>query len=130
MPRQVDRESFLFDVFVPAVKASPEVARLARGSAIVSLQDERGHAEGRRLCYFEGNVFGAVNMNTFPDKLTCAAGRAVEQYPTMAKGFFDPDDLVLVGTYDYAFHQFSVTGNRDALNAWLGEPLAWGRLAH
>jgi hypothetical protein len=54
------------------------------------------------LVYYEGNRFGAVNIQTLEDKVLHAAGRLDQQYPTVAMGVFLRTDFIPVGTFIYA----------------------------
>jgi hypothetical protein len=72
---------------------------IVAGSGIVA---EEATRPGRHLeVYFEGNKFGAVNLKTYPDRIKSAAGRLALRYPTVARGFFDPADFVVVGTFTF-----------------------------
>ena len=73
--------------------------------------------------YFEGNRYGAANLQTFEQRVESAAGRLRARYPTVARGWFACTDWLIVGTYTYLgdgpgrlhVHQ------QDALDAWLQE---------
>src|SRR3546814_18040586 len=51
-------------------------------------------------CYFEGNLYGAVNLERFADRLGAAADRMRDDYPTTSVATFSSDSLVHVGEYD------------------------------
>lgn len=86
------------------------------GSAVCGrLQDN-----GRVLIDYEGNRYGSMNMRTFEEKLLHAAGRHIENYPTVARAMVKSADLIAVGRYDYETKTLSVD-NRDALLGWTGE---------
>lgn len=83
-------------VWVPAPHAAIR-AIIKPGSAIVGINT----GDGRVMCFYEGNLYGAVNLVEFKDKVACAAGRLKHDYPTIAKAWVPKDDLVPVGTYSY-----------------------------
>jgi hypothetical protein len=72
-----------------------------KGSAIVADKEDNHY-----ILHYEGNVHGAVNLETFAGKLVCAAGRKATNYPTLAmlavtEDEFDQNYLV-AGTFDYS----------------------------
>lgn len=85
----------VLQVYVPTLTA-PIRAIVVPGSAIVS----RGIVDtGSVLIYYEGNVYDAVNMRKFSERVLHAAGRLTLKYPTRAKAFVSPEDLVPIGEY-------------------------------
>lgn len=74
---------------------------LAPGSALVA-DPEKEYLPGQIVCYYEGNIHGAVNLRTFADKALCAAGRLAKKYPTSALAAFPVEDLVEVGSASFA----------------------------
>ena len=60
---------------------------------------ERVHDDRLRV-YYEGNLHNAVNLHTLEDKLKCAAGRLIKNYPTVAFGVWSKDEFEFVGTFD------------------------------
>lgn len=82
-----------FDLWIPASAD----AGIAPRSAVVSSCDQAGET---RLCYFEGNVYGADNLRRFSDRVRCAVGRAVHRYPTLARSRLPVAMLRHVGTFD------------------------------
>lgn len=99
-------------VYVP--KSEEVQARIAPGSGIVCAETDKPY----RMLYFEGNIYNAVNIRTFADKVLIAAGREAENYPTVAKYLVDPAEVEEVGTFDG--HSITVT-NEDALREWIGD---------
>jgi len=94
------------------------------GSGIVAdLQQVR--IAGRIEVFFEGGRYGADNVQTFEDRVTQAAGRLARQYPTVARGYFDPRDFVTVGavtwTADWRQHAVQIT-SPATVAAWIGAP--------
>jgi hypothetical protein len=118
----------LFDVLVP-VPGSPSAQIISPGSAVVSPQDEPGPREGVRACHYEGNIYDVDCLRTFGSRLMHAAGRAQSHYPTIAKGWHPESELVVVGRYDLSSEVFTLTGDRSALEEWLGHPLSDAELS-
>lgn len=54
---------------------------------------------------YEGNRYGAVNMRTYADRATHAAGRQKEHYPTVARMIVPAKRLIRVATLDYEQEQ-------------------------
>ena len=69
---------------------------------------------------------GADNVRTFEDRITHAAGRRSQQYPTVARGTYPAADLVDVGSvrYDSLMRRWVVSSidDPDALEAWAPGP--------
>ena len=83
------------------------------GSAMVGV-DTGAH---RSLVDYEGNRYGAENMRLYSERLLHAAGRHVDQYPTVARLWARHIDLIEVGSYDYETRALTVT-NPTELEAW------------
>jgi hypothetical protein len=107
-------------VYVPA-GGHPDTEGIARGSAIVGLP-EPGSGEVR--IYFEGALYGQVNMVTLADRAVHAVGRPRERYPTLARRMVPRAALVAVGTFDEAAGRIILTGEQSAATVatWLGVP--------
>lgn len=88
---------------------------VAAGSAIVGEERAAGV-----VIYYEGNLYGASNLNKYEEKLSAAAGRLKADYPTAAKLLVQSEDLVEVGVYDTAIWAVAAITNREALAEWLG----------
>lgn len=73
----------------------------------------------RVLVYFEGNRYGASNLQTFEERVRCAAGRLVQHYPTVARGQFARADFTPVGLLSEAFG-LTIT-DAAAVAAWTSE---------
>lgn len=102
-------------VYVPV--HPDRLSLILKGSAIVSDGQLR---DGQLLVYFEGNLYGAVNLQRFEDKMLQAAGRLVQKYPTVARCLMPVDQLMEVGTYDYPNQRFQAKPDTlSALNQWL-----------
>lgn len=105
-------------VFVPVPHSRAE-ALIDPGSGIVG--DTAGQVEGRILVDFEGNRFGAANIATFADRVSHAADRSRNNYPTTARAALPSEDLVAVGVFDPErgiVHLFP--DRHQVLAAWLG----------
>jgi hypothetical protein len=105
------------------------------GSAVVSVA-----CSGEQvLCSFEGNKYGAVNMQTLADKAMHAAGRLRTGYPTAALRSFPRSELTPVGLYDEELGELHIERGNEAIVArWVGcevddlrgELLTTGSAAH
>lgn len=88
-----------------------------RGSAIVA-EDLEGPG---LTAYYEGGRYSSMD---WVEKLTHAAGRLVERYPTAARAHFARTEVVVVGLveWDEQVHVWAVTEVRepDLLRAWRG----------
>lgn len=56
------------------------------------------------LIDFEGNVYDAANLRTWRERIATAQDRHRTQYPTVARGFVEASDLILIGVVDEAEH--------------------------
>jgi hypothetical protein len=73
------------------------------------------------VCHVEGNLYGAVNMVTWADRVLHAAGRAVTGYPTASVRAIRRADLVPVGEWDDERGVVVLDpSKRRAAAAWLG----------
>ena len=112
-----------YQVFVP--KDFDRALGIKPGSAMVSPQDlfEAANVPGKQSPFltvdYEGNLFGAENLQRFVERVHHAAGRADVRYPTVARAGFDPEALVPVGRYDLQEGLLTVT-DEASLKAWLG----------
>ena len=102
-------------IFVPTPDEM-ERTSLAPGSAIIGIKyvdEERTQV----LCYYEGNIYNACNMETFEDKCMFAAARGVQKAPTVAFSVFPIESLKQVGVYDYTAFNAHVT-DTEAVEEW------------
>lgn len=110
-------------IYIPRSSASTVLGDLAKGTAIVST-GVMFPDSGRVKCYYEGNIYGAVNLQTFQDRAICAAGRLITRYPTTAIAYLTPDQLFKVGEME-CNDNGSVSSltiynkNLEAVNDWL-----------
>lgn len=102
-----------FDLWIPACSDLGIAAR----SAIVSSADQTGD---RRLCYYEGNLLGADNLVRYSDRVRCAAARAADRYPTVARASFPLQSLRHVGCFDLRSRRITTLTDAAALAAYLG----------
>jgi hypothetical protein len=93
-------------VIVP--KKMKEERGIVKGSAIVCEQNPNKH--GLFKIYYEGNLNGASNLETFEEKLLIASGRLVASYPTIAFDWIKEDEL---------FEKFTVVGQYNPENRLL-----------
>lgn len=108
----------IFDLWVPRPGTRHDIAPR---SAIVSSSDQSGD---RRLVYYEGNLLDAENLRRYAQRVHCAAGRATQRYPTVAKALLSEADLMQVGRYDSRSRRITMLTDADALAAFLDpEPL-------
>lgn len=117
-----------YRLFVPAADSR---LGIDPRSAIVAHSPTGGVGDVKLvLCWYEGNRFGADNLKRYVERVNCAAGRADQNYPTIAKQAIAPNELIDVGTYDLQNGQLQVT-NPAALSAWLeGESLELALYPH
>ncbi|HEY8885816.1 MAG TPA: hypothetical protein VIO35_10925 [Chloroflexota bacterium] len=92
---------------------------LAHGSAIVGLPTASG---GVRI-YYEGNVIGAVNLDSYRQKAAQAAGRMLHNYPagypTRARDDVDPREVVEIGKIEPGNGRLEITARPDELSWWI-----------
>jgi hypothetical protein len=106
----------LSTVYVPAPGAM-EVADITRGAAIVGeLQDDGG-----LLVDFEGNVYGAPNLERYANRVLKAAGRQQQRFPTRARRIVAAESMIAIGEYDSREQVVRVTGpdSERLLARWL-----------
>ena len=77
------------------------------GSAIVG-RPEPG-ADAVRI-YYEGALYGQVNMRTLADRAVHACGRLQQDYPTVAAKVVPREALTVVGTFDPREGKIMLTG--------------------
>ena len=93
---------------------------LAHGSAIVGVP----LAELAIRIYYEGNVVGASNLETYRARAAHAASRLLHNYPTgyptRAREDVDPRELVEVGTIESVTGRLEITAAATELSWWIG----------
>lgn len=94
---------------------------IAPKSAIVADPAASGD---RLICHYEGNLYGAENLQNFYERICSAAGRLTASYPTAAMGEFEASDFMLVAEFDTTIQVVTAVHDVRALEAWTGEPAA------
>ena len=114
-------------VLAPTNDGSSVHRFLAPGTAIVTPLEGGGDHGILRAWYEEpGN---AANVVTFEDRLTHAAGRYAQQYPTGKMTGFEQDDVTIVAIAEHEEGNgwyVSKVIDRDRLEAWAGEAIVEG----
>jgi hypothetical protein len=95
---------------------------IAPGSGIVRAPNDNARF-GASMVYYEGNIYNAANIRDFDERLRHAAGRLVENYPTVAKEAYSPGRFRKVGTYDAAVWRIVDLDQSSALKDWRPEDL-------
>jgi hypothetical protein len=108
---------YFLTVYVPQA-GHPEVDAIDPGSGIVGLPTD----DGRIAIHFEGNRYGAVNMERLADRVAQAAARLRFEYPTVAKAQVSPESLVAIGRYDGVEGRIELADEdaRQEVCRWLG----------
>lgn len=70
---------------------------------------------------YEGNRYGALNMQTYADRALVCAGRHKKKYPTVARCVVPAKRLIRVATFDYETEQVELLGDDEILTLmrWL-----------
>jgi hypothetical protein len=107
-------------VLIPFVETS-----IAPGSGVVTGGDRGDADSGELRVWFEGNLFNAVNLQRWADRVHCAAERMRTNYPTTAVRNFPGECFRAVAFYDPETGRFDwqVPGWRALLSDWLGRPV-------
>lgn len=82
-------------VYVPREGTAARAAIAEQSGVVGSAGDD-----GRLVLDYEANMHGAVNIQTFADKVHHAADRHAQNYPTRARTEVDEDAVIEVGLYD------------------------------
>ena len=119
---ELSRETIL-NIYIPS---GARDLHIAPASAIVGL--ENAELGNRIRAYFEGSIYG--QRMSFEEKLQIASGRMVDQAPTVAFGFYDSADLILVGQAAYSAKLkgwiIKEAHDQAALEQWAGEAVTVG----
>lgn len=112
-----------YDVYVPV---EGQLETIAPGAAIVGNPTEAQLHDGRRLVqiYYEANLYGAVNMDTYEGMLTVAADRLSCHYPTIAARLAPADELICVGSWCHETRTLDVE-EPELLESWKAQH--WSR---
>lgn len=98
---------------------------LVAGSAVVCLADDAWHPlikDGRTQIWFEGNVIGAVNLQSFRERIVCAVDRMMHDAPTTARGSVSSDQAHVIARWDTDRMVAIEITDPKAFEAWSGEP--------
>jgi hypothetical protein len=74
--------------------------RTPQGRASPTQEEWLLGSEGKIRIHYEGNIYGAVNIRTFADRVRQAAGRHIMNYPTIAFAVVPESGLIPVGIFD------------------------------
>lgn len=103
IPDPPPRSSASLRIIVPK-PAGTRHTFIRPGSAIVGYEPE--NIPGGTLIYYEGNIYGIENLQTYWQRLLCAAGRCAQRYPTVARCLFANEafdiQFEVVGVFNYA----------------------------
>ena len=69
---------------------------IVKDSGVVGIGSIEGTPPGYLVSY-EGNLYGAVNLNKWEERVMHAADRLATGYPTVARGEFPQSDFEVVG---------------------------------
>jgi pyruvate dehydrogenase complex dehydrogenase (E1) component len=86
---------------------------IALGSGIVGLPIENGFVK----IYYEGNIYSAVNLHSFKERIQVAGYRMRDRCPTTAFNVVPNDYLVQVGVYDTE-SQTIFAKDQEAIDQW------------
>lgn len=104
-------------VLVPAEAGG--IHSIVAGSGIVTGDDLT--ADERVTVDFEGNLYGAVNLSRWADRVRHAVDRAATRYPTVARISARPDGFVAVGTFDTTWGTVQLEpGCTELVARWIG----------
>lgn len=104
-------------VFVPAFPTAPIATIVARGSAIVGFVG--GDGVGRITVDYEGAIYGQANIKTYADRALHAAGRHLQNYPTVARAVVRRSELLQVGWFDLGRGITLLDDAEEAAASWL-----------
>jgi hypothetical protein len=94
---------------------------IKKGSGIVMRTDPNFPIP---VIYYEGNLYGASNLESFDERIVCAAGRAHKRYPTVARcGVLDVDEFEIIGECypenNYFIQKFNDRRTNNIITEWL-----------
>lgn len=88
------------------------------GSALVG---EYEYGVGRVTLDYEGNRYGASNLNRFVERAHAAWDRHVTKYPTVSRIWVQSHEVVIVGKYDPLKKVVAINPiDMPKFEAWLG----------
>jgi hypothetical protein len=98
-------------VFVPV---EGQLGFIAPRSGIVGVAYDHDHT----YIYYEGNLYGSVNLNKYEERVARAADRLAERYPTIAKAVVPDEALVHIGDFDVEKNDL-VVWDKEAYERWM-----------
>jgi hypothetical protein len=110
-----------YGVWVPKPGSATELL-VAAASAVVGAGS--ADRDGMVDCHFEGAVYGQQNLGSFRERVSCAAGRRLHRYPTVARSRFPAAELAKVALWDPVRDVIIAVLDAPALLAWSGETAA------
>ena len=109
-----DKYNTTLNVYVPCSNTFTATA-IAKKSAIVGTQ-----IEDRIMLDYEGNLYGAANLESWDECLLVAAFRHIDHAPTVARIHANESELKQVGTFNPATRVFTpMPEMKDTLDDWL-----------
>lgn len=110
--------SDMLGIFVPRDEADIDTGPLAgirRGSAIIGRPTDGGVLD----VSFEGNIFDAVNLRRYAERVASAYDRLRSNYPTVARRSVPSYLLTWVGAWDHEHGRVLLGWQSGALIRWL-----------
>lgn len=102
------------------------VPAAGRGTTIRDRSAIVGEPQGDRISVHYQGVIENSDVQTFEDCIQHAAGRREQNYPTVARAWLAPEDLIEVGTvhYDETLRRWVIGDliDEDALREWAPGP--------
>ena len=104
------------------IPAAGKLRHIDPGSGIVATPTD--HDQWR--IDYEGNRYNSANLVTFADRVHIAWSRQKHNYPTIARAITQPDDIVVVATFNPTTGIVTPTNATTAalLTTWIGSPLS------
>ena len=108
-------------ILIPKEK-SPFASFIKKGSGVVML--DFSEANDLSSIYYEGNLYDAENLQSYEQRIKCAAGRAHMRYPTIAMcGILQENmqEFIEVGVCDpdNGYNILFKSGTLQAIKRWL-----------
>jgi hypothetical protein len=111
----------VFGVWAPKPGTESECTVVAASVVVGAASPDE---DGLLDCHFEGAVYGQENLGRFRERVSCAAGRRLHRYPTVARSAFPGDEMLKVALWDPVRDVFLSIIDASALLAWTGETAA------
>jgi hypothetical protein len=125
MKRSDDDTQEVVYIYIPKNSTAPHVTvggtNIVKGSAIIGLADDTSGGG----VWYEGNVYDAVNLKRYSERVRNAAGRAFRKSPYTAYtgSGFDARDFYRIGSVsqDYAIFLDDMNQHARAIEEWTSE---------